>query len=575
MRRSSRDGLKRSRALRLLAPLLACGLLAVLPSLASAGDTDLLGASPLVEGIGFCNLEASGALGAQRSESALQYAADDGTIKKWFFIGSASGKATVSLDIFEPGSATHPVIERQFVSPYDEFGDATVTVTQTIPVSAGQTFGVTVSASADSDPETEANAAAVQCTGGSAQSLLKIWEAPLTIGQSIVPNKEGPGELAIGGSSFEYDAPVVESVSPEAGPAAGGQEVTITGKHLANARVYFPEGAIKVAGQTSAGEDTEVKVITPEAVTSGPIEGSLQTAAPGSVRFKYTYIGTPRSRTPEIVLEPVTNITETSAQLHASVNIEGLVANESGPPGCAFGYGAHEIEEESVVCEPFPEPGSETTQDVSTQLYELSPGTTYHYFLDVNTKYAERSGHAETNDEASFKTLGVGEKGEVEKTKEAEKASPAKELSATIPAPMTPQPIIPSKSLVATIPAVGLVGGSSLTATTAGVLPIKVSCPVGESTCIGSITLKTIGAVSASAAHEAKKAVLTLATGSFKVPGGETASVRLHLSAKARALLKRSHTLHARATIVAHDSSGATHTTVATLTVRAAKSKRQ
>jgi len=67
--------------------------------------------------------------------------------------------------------------------------------------------------------------------------------------------------------------------------------------------------------------------------------------------------------------------------------------------------------------------------------------------------------------------------------------------------------------------------------------------------------------------------VLTLATGSFKVLGGKTGTVQLHLSAKARVLLKRIHTLHARATIVAHDSAGATHTTVVTVTIRARKTK--
>jgi hypothetical protein len=406
-------------ALVLLVALFGVALLGAWAPVAMAANTPLIGVKPLVEGIGFCDLEANGDQGGQLSESAIQYdaggrgLADDGTIKKWSFVGAVSGNATVSLDIFAPGFLTHPVIERQYVSPYDDFSESTVTVTQTIPITAGQAFGVTVSASTDANPQTEGNAAFVQCVAGSihSQSLLKIWEAPLTIGQQLVPNKEGPGEVQIGGSSFEYDQPVVESVSPASGPAAGGQEVTIRGKHLANALVYFPEGAVKVAGQTSEGEDSEVKVITPEAVTSGPIEGSLRTPGPETtVKFKYTYTGTPRDRTPQIVLEPVTNITETSAQLNATVNVEGLIANYEDEPGtyCDFGYGAHEIEEESVACESLPEPFSETAEPVFVQLNELSPGTTYHYFVDVRTKYAERSGLAETNDEASFKTLGTG-----------------------------------------------------------------------------------------------------------------------------------------------------------------------
>lgn len=540
-----------------------------------------IGAQPAVEGLGTCRLEANGQPGEPESESALNIHSggitDDGTLKKWSFIGTAGGNGKISLDIFKPGFATHPVIEKQIASPYDEFQDATVYVTEDIPVLAGQGIGVTVSAGPDS--KTEANVASVLCLGEanfSPGSFLAIWEAPLTVGESLVPSKEGTGEVSAEGDTIDYDAPVVESVSPDSGPVAGGTEVTIRGKHLANSSVEFPESATKVPGLSVEAEDSEVKVITQEAVTGAPAEGVLHTAG-GSAKFKYTYIGTPRSRTPQITLEPVTKITQTSAQLNATVNLEGLEVNTFG--GCDIGYGAHEIEEESLGCEPTPAPLSEAAQSVSAQLTELSPGTTYHYFVEVSTKYRQRSGLAETDDTASFKTLGTGEVGGEEETKEppakGPPKEPAKELSATLPAPTTPAPlpITPPKGLVASIPAAGLIGGSSLTAAPSGAVPVKVSCPVGESACTGSITLKTIGAVIASAGHKAKKAVLTLATGSFKVLGGSIDTVQLHLSTKARALLKRTHALHARATIVAHDSAGATHTTVVTVTVRAGKTK--
>src|ERR1035437_4967884 len=83
-------------------------------------------------------------------------------------------------------------------------------------------------------------------------------------------------------------------------------------------------------------------------------------------------------------------------------------------------------------------------------------------------------------------------------------------------------------------------------------------------------------AVSASAtSHKSKKpkaAILTLAAGSFKVTGGHATTVKLHLSAKARTLLARTHVLHARATIVARDPA-ATRTTQTTVTIRAAKAR--
>jgi PKD repeat protein len=110
---------------------------------------------------------------------------------------------------------------------------------------------------------------------------------------------------------------------------------------------------------------------------------------------------------------------------------------------------------------------------------------------------------------------------------------------------------------------------SSLGVTPSGSLAIKVDC-LGQSSCAGTVTLRTLSAVSAGAGKH--KAVLTLASGSFTAAAGQAKSVTLHLSAKARQLLAHSHSLRVRATILAHDQSGAAHTTQLTVTLRASKS---
>jgi hypothetical protein len=112
-------------------------------------------------------------------------------------------------------------------------------------------------------------------------------------------------------------------------------------------------------------------------------------------------------------------------------------------------------------------------------------------------------------------------------------------------------------------------------ASVSGGVIIEISCPTGEVSCSGTVTLRTLDAVSAAAGSAAKsrKAILTLASGSFTVAGGRVKTVTLHLSAKARALLSRSHVLRVRATIVAHDPAGATHTTQTVVTLRAPKAK--
>jgi len=110
--------------------------------------------------------------------------------------------------------------------------------------------------------------------------------------------------------------------------------------------------------------------------------------------------------------------------------------------------------------------------------------------------------------------------------------------------------------------------GTSLTVTKAGVVLIKVRCG-GPSSCAGTVTLRTLNAVSAAK----RKAILVLASGAVTLAGGQTKAVTLHLSAKARALLARLHLLKASATFVAHDQQNQPQTTKATVTLRLLKAK--
>jgi hypothetical protein len=117
---------------------------------------------------------------------------------------------------------------------------------------------------------------------------------------------------------------------------------------------------------------------------------------------------------------------------------------------------------------------------------------------------------------------------------------------------------------------------TSLFASASGVVNVAVSCPAGERSCTGTVTLRTLDAVSSSAAGAAKaeRSIMTLASGSFTVQGGKRRTVALHLSAKARALLARSHSLRLRVTLVAHNPAGATHVAHVLATLRVAKGVR-
>ncbi len=131
-------------------------------------------------------------------------------------------------------------------------------------------------------------------------------------------------------------------------------------------------------------------------------------------------------------------------------------------------------------------------------------------------------------------------------------------------------------SLAPPVPDAQLVG-ASLQVSAADTVTLKISCPAGESSCSGIVTLRTLTAVIAGAGHAGKQkpAVVTLATGSFSVAGGAVRTVTLRLSGKARVLLARVHTLRARATLLAHDLQGASHTTNTIVSLRAPEPHRK
>lgn len=111
------------------------------------------------------------------------------------------------------------------------------------------------------------------------------------------------------------------------------------------------------------------------------------------------------------------------------------------------------------------------------------------------------------------------------------------------------------------------IAGSSFSVASNGAVVIKVACQ-GQSSCSGTVTLRTLNAVATRTTH---KAILTLGSASFSATGGSVKSVTIHLSAKARALLAKSHVLKALATIVARDAGGASHTSTAVVSLKAAK----
>jgi len=120
------------------------------------------------------------------------------------------------------------------------------------------------------------------------------------------------------------------------------------------------------------------------------------------------------------------------------------------------------------------------------------------------------------------------------------------------------------------------IADTSLKVGASGKFVVEIICPSGEASCTGTITLRTEHAVGASvrgnvAKRKHKATVLTLASGSFTVTGGQSKKITLHLTAAGRKLLAHNHVLSARVTIVAHDPTGGTHTGQTIVTLRVSK----
>jgi hypothetical protein len=271
-----------------------------------------------------------------------------------------------------------------------------------------------------------------------------------------------------------------------------------------------------------------------------------------------------RTSPPTVVPGAASSVTQTTATLYATVN-----PNWGDVIRCEFDYGPTERFTNSAPCAALPGSGGNPVA-VSAAITGLAASTTYHFRIVATNSGGTSDGIGETFTTMSNPPTGeIGEHLTNPSSLEQEMAASKKrevESAAKAGVPGVKE-ALPDATLAHT----------SVTAGPEGTVSLEMSCPAETISCTGTITLKTLTAVSTAIAHHFKKrrpVILTLGVGSFKVPGGHLATIKLHLSPEARALLSRTHVLRARATIVAHDPTGATHTTQTILTIRAARAKR-
>ncbi len=335
---------------------------------------------------------------------------------------------------------------------------------------------------------------------------------------------------------FEYGPTTSygSSVPCASQPGSGTSPVTVSAAvaGLTTSREYHFRIAIAYPGGSASGGDVAFTTLESPVVTSPPT----------------------------VLAEGPSAITETSATLSAEVNPNGALVEE-----CQFEYGTTTSYGFSAACTPSPGSG-QTPVTVSAAITGLGAGGAYHFRV-----VAANAGGSNSSRDHKFETLATtppvaSEEPPVTQRQGSLSTAPATTLVSPIKASQapalvpTPSPPAPNAELAS----------ASLAVAFNGALSIPVRCPGTASTCTGSITLRTLRAVSLIAGgHQASKRVLTLASGLFTVAGGRVVAVKLRLSASARGLLARARLLHVRATILAHDSGGVAHATQTTVTLRA------
>lgn len=357
-----------------------------------------------------------------------------------------------------------------------------------------------------------------------------VTQTTATLHASVDPNGGTVKECR-----FEYGTSTAYGKSVECSSLPGGGHAAVP--------VSAPVSGLE------AQKTYDFRIVVANSGGSGEGEDSFETLAPSP---------------PTVETEAATSVTQSAATLNATVDPNGSELKE-----CSFEYGTSLPSGQLAPCASTP--GRESAEvPVSGTIGGLAPASTYLFRIIAKNE----AGPAVEGEELSFTTAAPAPAGESPPGTGSSSSSSSSSAASIVGAGSSQPVVSPLVPLAPPLPDAVLAGASSFTASRSGTIVVKVSCPVSESSCAGTITLRTLKAVIASAKAKKKPAILTLASGTFQVAVGHVVSVTLHLSAAALTLLARTHVVSARATVLAHDPAGATHTSTSVVTIHAAKRKR-
>jgi alpha-tubulin suppressor-like RCC1 family protein len=188
--------------------------------------------------------------------------------------------------------------------------------------------------------------------------------------------------------------PSVSSLTPSAGPAAGGTRVAIVGGEL--------EGATAVHFGAAEAENLEVRSDDEVRVSSPPGSGTVavtvttpQGTSPAGPQDQFTYEGAPTA-----ITGAASHVEADAATLSGSVDPGGENVRE-----CLFEYGTSPAYGSSVPCSPAPGSGTSYVP-VSAALTSLQRGQTYYFRVAATNAQGTGYGAQQTFTTPQFPELG-------------------------------------------------------------------------------------------------------------------------------------------------------------------------
>lgn len=169
---------------------------------------------------------------------------------------------------------------------------AAPTVTGILPASGptSGSSGIVISGSNLADAAVFFDGIAVNVTATTANQI--TFTAPSHVAGDVAVSVQTDGGIASAGTYTYRNVPVISNVSPDTGPLAGNNSITITGSGLADPVSVTFDG---VNGAVTASSDAQITVVAPSRSSAGAVDVVVTTTGGASTTGTgaYTYLAVP------------------------------------------------------------------------------------------------------------------------------------------------------------------------------------------------------------------------------------------------------------------------------------------